>query len=122
MIDAPTLTTLLAFGFSIVAGAVLLVVAVAFGIAGRLLADVVIGAVIAVLLMLSYPPSPDTPDWIRLGIWLLASALSHLAPRYMTSESSSEMPPRQAEDQVYMSEMAAIEELFDFEEVPLWDE
>jgi len=119
MTDAPTLTTLITFGFSIVAGAVLLVLAVAFGLAGRLLADVVIGAVMAVLLMLSYPPAPDTPDWIRLVIWLLASCLSHFAPRYMTSESGSAMPPHQAQavDQVYMSEVAAIEELFDFEEV-----
>lgn len=122
--DTATLFTLVGFGLSIVTGALLLVVAVEFGYAGRVLADVLIGAVIAVFLMLAYPPPPMSPDWIRLLIWAMASALSHFAPRFLTP--SAKEPPVAASHSIPMqhfaSETEALEELFDFEEVTEWDE
>lgn len=119
-----TIFVLMKLGLSIITGTLLLVVAVEFGYAGNVLADVLIGAVIAVFLMLAYPPPHMTPDWIRLLIWVLAGLLSHFAPRFLAP--SVKEPPiaaaRPTPLQHFASETEALEELFDFEEMDEWDE
>ena len=50
--DTSLVVPLAAFGFSIMTSSILLVVAIELHLAGRLLADVLIGAIIAVLLLL----------------------------------------------------------------------
>ena len=91
--------------------------AVHWRLAGRILFDVPIGALVTMLLVTAYPPPIDAPEWAPLIVWAAAALLTHATPLLQRAGGSVLPVPAASMVIEYAEDVEAIDEYFEFEEV-----
>ena len=97
----------------VILGAVLLIIAAArWQLLGHYGVDALVGGIIAVALIVVYPPPAAAPLFACI-LWLVASGLVHLLSRFKRrlDEPANTLS-------TYAFDIDALEDLFEFEEVP----
>lgn len=108
--DMPTI--LLLRLLIVILGAVALIIAAArWQLLGHYGIDALVGGIIAVALIIVYPP-PAAAQLCALLLWLAASALAHLLAHIKQHLDEA------AASSQYTFDIDALEDLFEFEEVP----
>lgn len=97
----------------VILGAVALIIAAArWQLLGHYGVDALVGGIIAAALIVVYPP-PIAAQLCALLLWLAASALAHLLARF-----KQHLDEAAAASSQYTFDVDALEDLFEFEEVP----